>query len=94
VRDADAAAADYVLYVSGGGRTVPQLHLYVSDDVAAELRARARERGVSVSRLLAEIVTRDARRAWPDGWLERVAGAWPEPWPTVDDPPPDERCSL
>jgi len=73
---------------------VPQLHLYVSDDVAAELRARARERGVSVSKLLAEIVTRDARRAWPEGWLGRVAGAWTDPWPTVDDPPPDERRSL
>jgi hypothetical protein len=73
---------------------VPQLHLYVSDDVATALRERARERGTSLSRLLAEIVTRDARRAWPEGWLERVAGAWTEPWPTFDDPPPDERRPL
>jgi len=34
---------------------VPQLHPYVPDDVAAALRARARERGTSVSKLLAEI---------------------------------------
>ena len=73
---------------------MPQLHLYVSDDVATALRERARERGTSLSRLLAEIVTRDARRAWPEGWLERVTGAWTEPWPTVDDPPPDERRPL
>jgi post-segregation antitoxin (ccd killing protein) len=85
---------DHVLYVSAGGRAVPQLHLYVPADVAAELRARARARGTSVSKLLAEIVTRDARRAWPEGWLDRVAGAWRDPWPVVDDPPPDERRSL
>jgi post-segregation antitoxin (ccd killing protein) len=73
---------------------VPQLHLYVSDDVAAELRARAHDRGMSVSKLLAEIVDRDLRRGWPEGWLQRVAGAWPGPWPTVEDPPPDERNAL
>lgn len=73
---------------------MPQLHLYVPDDVATELRERARERGTSVSKMLAEIVIRDARRAWPKGWLGRVAGAWRDPWPTVDDPPPDERRAL
>ncbi len=73
---------------------MPQLHLCVSDDVAETLRARARERGTSVSKLLAEIVTRDAGRAWPEGWLDRVAGAWTEPWPTLDDPPPHERRPL
>lgn len=73
---------------------MPQLHLYVSDDVAAALRARAREQGTSVSKLLAEIVTRDAQRSWPEGWLERVVGAWPDPWPTVADPPPEDRQPL
>ena len=62
--------------------------------IAAELRARARDRGTSVSKLLAEIVTRETRRGWPEGWLDRVAGSWNEPWPTVDDPPPDERRPL
>ena len=57
------AAVDHALHVDRGGRAVPQLHLYVSNEVAAELRARARERGTSVSKLLAEIVTRDMRRA-------------------------------
>lgn len=58
---------------------MPQLHLYVSDEVAIQLRARARERGTSVSRLLAEIFTRDTRRAWPEAWLDRVAGRGPVP---------------
>ncbi len=73
---------------------MPQLHLYVSDDVAEALRVRALASGTSVSKLLAEIVARDARRDWPEGWLDRVAGAWPDPWPTFDDPPPDERRPL
>ncbi len=85
--------ADYVPHAASGGRVVPQLHLYGSDAVAAELRARACERRTSVSKLLAEIVTHDTRRAWPEGWLDRVAGAWRDPWPTVDDPPPGERRS-
>jgi hypothetical protein len=91
VRTSDGA---YVLDVDEGGAAMPRLHLYVPDDVAAELRARARERGTSVSKLLAEIVSRDVRRAWPEGWLDRVAGAWREPWPDVDDPPADERRPL
>ncbi len=83
-----------VLCVDQGGRAVPRLRLNVSDHVAAALRARARERGTSVSELLAEIVTRDMQRGWPEGWLDRVAGACPGPWPAVDDPPPDGRHPL
>ena len=72
----------------------PQLHMYVSDDVAAALRARARERGVSVSKMLADIVNRDVNRGWPEGWMDRVVGTWPGPWPEVDDAPPDEGQPL
>ena len=73
---------------------MPQLHLYVPDDVAAALRARARERGLSVSKLLAEIVTRDARRGSPEGWFDHMFGTWPDTWPTVDDPPPEDRRPI
>lgn len=73
---------------------MPQLHLYVSDVVAAELRARARERGTSISKLLAEMVDRDLQRRWPEGWLDRVVGAWTDAWPAVDDPPPAEPRPL
>lgn len=45
----------------------PKLHVYVSDEVAAVLRARAHQRGVSVSKLLAEIVNRDVNQGWPAG---------------------------
>ena len=55
---------------------MPQLHMYVPDDIAQRLRARARARRIPVSRLLAEIVTHELGDAWPDGFFEHVAGGW------------------
>ncbi|MEW6490605.1 MAG: hypothetical protein AB1578_22170 [Thermodesulfobacteriota bacterium] len=55
---------------------MPQLHLYVPEPVAAEIGRKAKERGVSVSRYLAEIVRRDLDRAWPAGFFEDVVGGW------------------
>jgi hypothetical protein len=55
---------------------MPQLHLYVSDDVAAEIRARAKAAGVSVSRYLAHLVRERTSTGWPRGWFERVPGGW------------------
>ena len=55
---------------------MPQLHLYVSDEVAEAIRARAEQRGISVSRLLADIVEREVPAGWPRGWFERYFGAW------------------
>ncbi len=80
---------DLLHSVTVSAASVIPLIMVFQADVAAELRARARERGTSVSKVLVEIVTRDVRRAWPEGWLDRVASAWREPWPTVDDPPPE-----
>lgn len=56
---------------------MPQLHLYVPDDTAELLRSRARERGMSVSGYLAEIVGRElGGEAWPEGFFEEVLGGW------------------
>jgi hypothetical protein len=55
---------------------VPQLHLYVSQEVADELRKRAEAEGVSTSKLLASLVERELPAAWPPGWFERVVGGW------------------
>lgn len=57
----------YVRGVDSGGDVAPKVHVYVSDEVAAVLRARAHQRGVSVSKLLAEIVNRDVNQGWPAG---------------------------
>jgi len=55
---------------------MPQLHLYVSDEVAAKLREQASARGMSLSRYLAEIVQRETRVGWPEGYFEEVVGSW------------------
>jgi hypothetical protein len=55
---------------------MPQLHLYVSDDLAAEIGRRAEAAGMSVSRFLAKLVQEKASAGWPDGWFDRVPGGW------------------
>ncbi len=60
---------------------MPQLHFYVSDELAATLRERARARSVSLSRLVAEIVRREVSAGWPASFFEDVVGGW-----EADDP--------
>ena len=55
---------------------MPQLHLYVPEGLAAEVARRARARGLSVSRYLAEFVQHQMRTAWPKGYFEEVVGTW------------------
>lgn len=55
---------------------MPQLHMYLAEDVAARVRARAKARGVAVSRYLAELVRREVGGGWPEGYFETVAGGW------------------
>jgi len=55
---------------------LPTLQFYVPDDVADALRARAEERGVSLSSFLGEIVVRHLRRDWPEAWVDTAAAAW------------------
>lgn len=55
---------------------MPQLHLYVPQEVADELRRRAEAEGTSTSKLLAAIVQREVIADWPAGWFGRVVGRW------------------
>ena len=55
---------------------MPQLHLYVPEEIAAEVARQAESRGLSVSRYLAEIVRREVRVGWPEGYFEGVVGGW------------------
>jgi hypothetical protein len=55
---------------------MPQLHFYVSDTVAKDLRAHARALGLSLSRYLATVVHRDQGKGWPAGYFDHVAGRW------------------
>ncbi len=55
---------------------MPQLHLYVPKDVASVVRLRARARAMTVSGYLAELVTREVARDWPEGFFDQVVGGW------------------
>ena len=55
---------------------MPELHAYVPKRVADRLRARARARGIPVSKYLAELIQRDVDLGWPPNFFERVVGGW------------------
>jgi len=55
---------------------VPQLHLYVSQSVAEEVRRRAESKGLSVSAFLADLVKAEVNDGWPAGYLEEVIGSF------------------
>jgi hypothetical protein len=55
---------------------MPQLHLYVPDDVAETAKARAKAAGKSLSSYLADLVVNEIAGEWPDGFFEEVVGGW------------------
>lgn len=55
---------------------MPQLHLYVEDQIASLVRLRARSRKMTVSGYLADLVRREVAAGWPDGFFDEVVGAW------------------
>ena len=55
---------------------MPQLHLYVPQDIAMKIQQQAKERNLSVSRYLADVIKREVGEGWPEGYFERVCGQW------------------
>ena len=55
---------------------MPQLHLYIPEELAAEVARKARARGLSVSRFLAELVQQRVTTAWPEHYFDQVVGSW------------------
>lgn len=55
---------------------MPQLNLYVNDELAERIRHAASEADLSVSRYLAEVVRRAVETEWPDNFFEEVIGGW------------------
>ena len=77
------------------GNTVPQLHFYVPDDVAEQIKARAALAKQPVSRYVAELVKRDVSQGWPKGYFKRIAGVAHDA-PIKHEPSglPEERLPL
>lgn len=55
---------------------MPQMHLYVPEAMAAEIKRRAADRGMTVSRYLAEVVRHEVADDWPAGYFKTVVGGW------------------
>ena len=55
---------------------MPQLHLYVPEDLAAKVREKAKARNLTVSRYLAAIVGANATQSWPPRFFDEVVGGW------------------
>lgn len=55
---------------------MPQLHLYIPDELAERIQRQAQSANLSVSRYLAELVQREIVTDWPEGYFEEVVGGW------------------
>ncbi len=56
---------------------MPQLHLYLPNELAERIKTKADREGVSMSKYLASVVTRDCGHDdWPPGYFEKVVGKW------------------
>ena len=54
-----------------------QLHFYVPDEVEMQIRAKAKQANLPLSRFLAELVKRETgvQKQWPEGYLD-LFDAW------------------
>jgi hypothetical protein len=72
-----------------------QLHLYLPEHLAGELRRRAAAKGLSVSAYLAELVRSQIADEWPEGFFDNVIGGWiGEPLPRPRTLEPETREEL
>jgi hypothetical protein len=54
---------------------MPQLHFTVDERTAKRIQREATRRGMSVSKYIAALVSRDVGEAWPKDYLARVVGS-------------------
>jgi hypothetical protein len=55
---------------------MPQLHLYLPDEIAEAAKAKAQAAGKSLSSYLADLVTSAVAGDWPEDFFEEVVGGW------------------
>lgn len=54
------------------------LHFYVPDEVEAQIRNKAKQANLPLSRYLANLVKQEAgqQSRWPEGYFQQVFGHW------------------
>jgi hypothetical protein len=69
-----------------------QVTIYLPDEVARDVRARAKRAGKSLSAYITELARGRAQAKGGEGeWPQefwRLFGSWEGPFPLPDDPPP------
>lgn len=74
---------------------MPQLHLYVPEGLAREVKRRAASRGLSVSAFLSDLVQRAVADEWPEDFFESIVGGWRgEPLERPEQLPLQSRADL
>ncbi len=53
-----------------------QLHFYVPDKFATEIRKRAEQAHLPVSRYLVELISREIGTEWPQNYFSEICGGW------------------
>jgi hypothetical protein len=72
-----------------------QLHLYLPDDLAKDVRNRAKARGMTVSAFLSELVRSQLTEGWPDDFFTKVVGGWSgDPLERPEQPPLERREDI
>ena len=73
-----------------------QLHFYVSDEIEKQIRAKAKQAKLSLSKYLAELVKREtsAQNQWPDGYFDLFDHWEGEPLSRPDELTFDTRLSI
>jgi hypothetical protein len=68
---------------------VPQLNLYVPEDLASRLKREARRAGLPLSRYVVSLLSAGGKSAWPRGYFEKTCGFLREDFPEPDDQLPE-----
>jgi len=69
---------------------MPQLHLYVPEEIAIKVREKARAHNMTLSHYLADVIKREVGEGWPEGYFERVCGRWEGEFPELIREKPED----
>ncbi len=53
-----------------------QMHFYVPDDFAREIRRRAKQARMPVSKYLVQVIMNEIGPDWPEHYFDDVPGSW------------------
>ncbi|MBI2982397.1 MAG: ribbon-helix-helix protein, CopG family [Deltaproteobacteria bacterium] len=73
-----------------------QLNVYVPDDLAKEIRHKARESGESISRFLSRLFRKEVgkKKGWDKNFFTKIVGGWKGELSEVERSGPEERDFL